>query len=125
MDDTYLMLADENPAKLQCRVNTKLNKIDTWLRKNKLPLNFSKTCYMLINKEPYSPCNFDISLSLRSFTLKRERTVKYLRLYIDDCLKWSSHVHHLSLHLARYTGLIYRIRDFVDSIWLTHVGYRC
>ena len=79
-DDTYLMLADESPAKLQCRVNTELNKIDIWLRRNKLSLNFSKTSYMLINKQPYSPCNFDISLSLRSFSLKRERTVKYPRV---------------------------------------------
>ena len=70
---------------------------------------------MLINKQLYSSCNFDISLYLRSFTLKRERTVKYLGLHIDNCLKWSSHVHHLSLHLARYTGLIYRIRDFVPQ----------
>ena len=70
---------------------------------------------MLVNKQIYSPCNFDISLSLRSFTPKGERTVKYLGLYIDDCLKWSSHVHHLSLHLARYTGLIYRNRDFVPQ----------
>ena len=96
VDNTYLMLVDESPAKLQCKVNTELNKIDTWLRRNKPALNFSKTSYMLINKQPYSPCNFDISLSLCSFTLKRERTVKYLGLYIDDCLKWFSHVHHLS-----------------------------
>ena len=122
-DDTYLMLAYESPAKLQCRVNTELNKIDIWLRRNKLSSNFSKTSYMLINKQPCSPCNFDISLSLRTFTLKRERTVKCLGLYIDDCLKWSSHVHHLSLHLARYTGLIYRIRDFVPLQTLCMLYY--
>ena len=123
VDDTYLMFADESPAKLQCRVNTELNKIDIWLRRNKVSLNFSKTSYMLINKQPYSSCNFDISLSLRSFTLKRERTVKYLGLYIDDCLKWSSHVHHLPLHLARYTGLIYRIEDFVPQQTLCMLYY--
>ena len=48
--------------------------------------------------------------------------MKYLRLYID-CLKWSSHVHHLSLHLARYTGLIYRIGDFVPQQTLCMLYY--
>ena len=80
-----------------------------------LSLNFSKSCYMIINKQPYTPCKFDLDLSLRSFSLKRERTVRYLGLYIDDCLKWSSHVNHLSLQLARYAGILYKIRDFVPQ----------
>ena len=106
-----------------CSVNSELNKIDTWLRRNKLPLNFSETCYMLINKQPYSCYNSDITLSLRSFALKRERTVQYLGLYIDDCIKWSYHVHHLSFHLARHTGLIYRIKDVVPQHTLCMLSY--
>ena len=114
-DDTYLMLADKNPIELQRKATNELSKIDVWLRRNKLSLNFSKSCYMIINKQPYTPCKFDLNLSLRSFSLKRERTVRYLGLYIDDCLKWSSHVNHLSLQLARYAGILYKIRDFVPQ----------
>ena len=40
--------------------------------------------------------------------------MKYLRIYIDENLNWSCHIQHLSLKLARYSGLLYRIRNFLD-----------
>ena len=73
-NDTYLMLADIQPSVSQHRVTEELSKIDIWLRKSKLFLNFSKTCYMLINKQPHKPCSFDLRLPVRSSTLKRENS---------------------------------------------------
>ena len=68
---------------------------------------------MLINKQPNISCECDLQLYLNSFLLKREQTVKYLGIYIDDNVKWSTHIHHLSFQLARYAGMFYRIRNFL------------
>ena len=39
-DDTFLALSDNNLSKLQSRVNIELRKIDLWMKKNKLQLNY-------------------------------------------------------------------------------------
>ena len=60
-DDTFLLLADSNLNNLENRVNQLLHKIDYWLRKNKLSLNYVKTNYMIINKQPRTKvdCEFN------------------------------------------------------------------
>jgi len=47
-DDTVLSISSRNCTELQTFVNTELQKVDEWMRFNKLPLNDSKTSYMLI-----------------------------------------------------------------------------
>jgi len=47
-DDTVLSISSGNCIELQKLVNTELQKEDEWMRLNKLPLNYSKTSYMLI-----------------------------------------------------------------------------
>ena len=112
-DDTYLMLADKNLANLERRVNEELQNIDHWLKINKLSLNRQKSHYMLINKRPSVSCTADLQLSLNSHVLKRQQTVKYLGIFVDENLNWSTHIHQLSLQLARYSGLFYRLRKLV------------
>ena len=50
-DDTYLMMSDSNLTSLQIRVNIELENTDFWL-KSKLFLNFSKSTFLLIHKQP-------------------------------------------------------------------------
>ena len=42
-DDTLLTVSCANSANLQNGVNNELQKVDEWMRYNKLPLNYSKT----------------------------------------------------------------------------------
>ena len=60
-DDTFLLLSASNLDKLEKRVNYELRKIDHWLWKNKLSLNYVKTNYMIINKQPQTKANCDFN----------------------------------------------------------------
>ena len=84
------------------------------MRSNNLSLNYSKSCYMTINKVPSKSSNTNLSLILNSAPLKCQPTVKYLGLYVDKTLRWSTHIQQLSLQLARYAGIFYEIRYFVS-----------
>ena len=42
--------------------------------------------------------------------LTRSPIVKYLGLFIDQNLNWIPHVKSVSFHLARYTGLFYKLK---------------
>ena len=108
-DDTYLTLLDKSLVNLETKVNNKLKPIDSWLKNNKLSLNYSKTCHMITNKSLYNSC----TILLNSFPLKHKQAVKYLGVYIDETLKWTKHIHELSSQLARYARSFYRIRNLV------------
>ena len=105
-DDTFLAMSDNNLFKLQNRVNAELRKIDLWMKKNKLQLNYSKTHYLLLDKQLNCSCSTNFNIPLNSLVIKRIKSIKYLGIYIDENLNWSCHIQHLSLQLARYSGLL-------------------
>ena len=49
-DDTVLSISGSNSTELQSIVNTELERVNEWLRFNKLSLNYSKTSYMIISR---------------------------------------------------------------------------
>ena len=122
-DDTCLMMADNNLKNLEHKVQIELKKVNSWLCQNKLSLNFSKTNYMLINKQPLKTCHCNFKVALNDITINRVHTVKYLGLFIDDNLKWTSQINYLSTQLARCTGLFYRLRNFVSRETLCMLYY--
>ena len=77
-DDTLLQLFDCNIKKLEKRVNNELNKINAWLRNNKISLNKSKTNYMLIDNYINASTNKHFEIKLQQNVLNRVRNVKYL-----------------------------------------------
>ena len=102
------MLSDENLNNLENKVSNELKKINYWL-KNKLSLNYTKTNYILINKRPNISCIDEFQLQLNKASLKKEHSVTFLRIILDEKLKWCNQIQHLPLQLARYSGLFYKI----------------
>ena len=56
-----MILSDSNINSLINQVNNELNIIDLWLRKNKLSLNYSKTSFIIFNKQPNKTCSRNLS----------------------------------------------------------------
>ena len=94
-------------------VNTQLQNIDIWLRRNKLSLNYSKTTYLLCNKHPYQLIKTKFTVVMNEKVLRRHDFVKYLGVYTDEKLTWSVHINKLSLQLAKHNAMLYKIRDYV------------
>ena len=109
-DDTYLMMSDLNLTSVQNRINIEFKNIDFWLRKNKLSLNFSKSTFLLIHKQPSRTIKSTFEIKINDIMLTRSPIVKYLGLFIDQNLNWIPHVKSLSFHLAGYTGLFYKLK---------------
>ena len=107
-DDTYLSLCSSSLIRLKTQVNNEINKVDKWLP-NKLSLNYQKSSYLVINKFSQQPIDIDLKISTNNIKIIRSKYVKYLSLWLDDDLKFHTHIQHLETHLAKYTGMFYRI----------------
>ena len=83
------------------------------IRRNKQSLNYQKSNYVLINKVPQKSISAPFTLTINKALVERKKAVKYLGLYIDENLSWSSHIKELSLQLARSSGIFYKLRNFV------------
>ena len=114
-DDTGMVLLDFNVNSLKNQVNNELYIIDLWLRKNKLSLSYSKTSFIIFNKQPNKTCDYEFKLRINNNLIQRVNSNKYLGVLIDSKLSWSEHVDYLNLLLARYSGLFGRLRRYVSN----------
>ena len=119
-DDTLLQLSDCNIKKLE---KIELNKINVWLRNNKISLNISKSNYMLIDNCINASTKKHFEIKLQQSVLNRVRNVKYLGMLIDDGLNWDPHIKQLSLHFSKSSAIIYRLSNFVDTETLKLLYY--
>ena len=95
------------------QVNNEINKVDKWLRSNKLSLNYKKSSCLVIDKFPQQSIDIDFKISINNIKIVRSKYVKYLGLWVEDDLKFHTHIQHLETHLAKYTGMFYQIRSYL------------
>ena len=97
--------------RLKTQVNNEIKKVDKWLQSNKLSLNYKKSSYLVINKFPQHSIDIDLEISINNIKLIRSEYVKYLGLWLDNDLKFHTHIQRLETQSAKYTGMFYRIRS--------------
>ena len=123
-DDTNLFVAHDSIKTMQKQVNLDLKILCKWLRANKISLNASKT-EVLIFKHPnkqllYSnnyneKVPFDIKIKIDGKKIKPSSYVKYLGILIDSQLNWNFHVDNLSTKLSRASGMLSKVRYYVNQ----------
>ena len=79
-DDACLSLEEKNPLALQEKVNSELFKVHQWLINNKLFINYTKSNYLIFNKN-LSGHTFNIKLGPK--IIDRANTVKYLGVTLE------------------------------------------
>ena len=89
-DDTNLHLSHSNISLLQTEVLLEMTKVDSWLRKNKLSLNYNKSSYMIIGNR--LPKKNTFNLTINNNVISRSNTVKYLVVILDYSLTWQPHI---------------------------------
>ena len=120
-DDTSLLYINKNLSTIQKKVNQDLKSLCTWLRANKISLNASKT-ELIIFRDPRKKLS-DIKLKNDGKKLVPCTSVKYLGVYLDCHLNWHVHRAELSTKLSRATGMLSKIRYYVDKETLHMVYY--
>ena len=120
-DDTNIFYQNSNLEDLQRIINCELKKLSMWLNANRLALNISKTNFVIFaaKNKPTST----VTLLLNKKAIQQADYVKYLGILIDSQLTFKNHITAISKKISRITGLMYRIRSFIDDKTLTMIYY--
>ena len=130
-DDTAIFIEGDNEQLLQSRLDTLMPKVDEWFSSNQLSLNTDKTYYQIYTHQKK---NFELKITLSGASIDRTKSIKYLGVFIDEDMKWKTHISKLQTILSRNVGIMSRLKYFLDSkqllliynsLFLSHVNYCC
>ena len=130
-DDTAIFIEGKNDEELQTTLNTLMPKVAEWFITNQLSLNTDKTFYQIYTNKR---SEIEVLLQIDGAVINRAKTVKYLGIFIDEDIKWKTHIAKLQTVLSRNVGIISRVKYFLDtkhllllynSLVLSHVNYCC
>ena len=88
-----------------------------YCRVNKLSINYKKTNYMLITSAKKKIQNICIN------NIEEKSDIKYLGIYVDNKLNWIQQIKHINSKIARNTGILSRLRYYVDLRMLKQLYY--
>ena len=121
-DDTNLLYSSKNLKTIQNKINQDLKSLCTWLRANKISLNASKT-ELIVFRDPRKKLTMDMKIKIDGKKLIPCSSVKILGVYLDCHLNWHIHRTELSTKLSRATGMLSKIRYYVNKATLNMVYY--
>ena len=106
-DDTAIIIQGDSYEHLQEKINSFIPNLTTWFTSNRLSLNPSKTFYQIYS---LFTTEHDINITLNNVKIKRQFSVRYLGVALDENLKWDTHINNISSILSRNIGVIGRLR---------------
>lgn len=103
-DDTTIVSSSKGP-----KFQQDLNNVQEWLKANKLTLNCEKSVVMNFGR-----CAIN-NIELSDKKLKLMKHCKYLGIYVDKDLKFKEHIQKIEKKLAKFSGLIFKVRDYFSK----------
>ena len=116
-DDSNVFLYHSSLKELFTIANLLCKKMHEWCEANNLRLNISKSSYILF--KPSTRCdnlilNLNCNVLVKDVPLSRVTCTKFLGVYLDEQLTWSTHVDNLVRRCNMYTSWFYKIKNFLS-----------
>ena len=130
-DDTtiYFNLKDFPIENREVLINNELEKVNKWLKLNKLAVNVDKTKSMLFHKRrPVTPIQF----SMNNRIIDVVQHFNYLGIMLDADMSWKTHVAMVRNKLSRINGILHRVKyiypqslliTLYKSLFVPHINY--
>ena len=130
-DDTtiYFNLEDFPVHNRHIEINRELDKVNTWLKVNKLSLNVEKTKCMLFHKRrQLNPIQF----SINGRDIDVVSHFNYLGIILDENISWKKHVAMITNKLSKISGVLHRLKyiypqnileTIYKSLFVPHLNY--
>ena len=134
-DDTNIFIQAPSKQQVYNRANKILKLVSTYMKYNKLHINFDKSCFMYFRKSGQQSLYNEKKLPPIMIGDKKNKPVsetKFLGVIIDEKLSWDAHIKSLSRKLASCVGSISRIsknipenlmQDLYHTLFESYLSY--
>ena len=125
-DDTNLFRSHKNILTLLKIVNTELVNINLWFQANKLSLNIKKTKFVLFHKAR-SKVNLPLNMPILKINnveeIKREKSLKFLGVIIDENITWKHHIGVIENKISKNIGILYTASKYLNFKCLANIYF--
>ena len=113
-DDTTILCKGKTPLELQVNMESALHFVGTWLNKNRLVVNASKSNVMLVgSRQNVNAFADNVTIHLNDQILQNCTSAKLLGVVIDRHLSFDCHIAYIVQKVAPKIGLIHRLRQIL------------
>lgn len=116
-DDTSVVVSARSSEELTDKIYLTIREFGEWCARNNLILNTEKTVYINFRTSRLRP---EVHLDNN---LASSRSAKFLGLYLDEYLSWTSHIDYVSRKINAGYYAISQLRDLVDEPALVNIYY--
>ena len=109
-DDANIIITGSSIAEIEEQITSLTSALLYWVNSNGLLLNLKKTQYMVFSRRRLID-NFVVSID--NTVIQRVNEARFLGVIVDDKLTWSSHIKTVRSKMARYVGIMYRIKKLI------------
>ena len=102
-DDTTLYKSHRNLQYQNWCIEDDMGRIVNWFQVNKLTLNIEKTVCLLFQKQGQTK---EIAIKVDNIIIHNTKETKFLGMWLDEDLKWTTHIQKLILKLTRNANLL-------------------
>ena len=110
-DDANIILTANSIEEINDQLKNLTINLLKWVNSNGLALNLKKTKYMIFsttrNTELPQP------LTIADKLIERKYEARFLGVIMDESLNWSRHVKTVQAKMARYVGIMYKIKKYL------------
>ena len=110
-DDTiiYFNLEELEYLSRERDINSELEKVNTWLKLNKLSLNAQKTKLIVFHRKQ-KHC-VEINVQINGTQIERVESFIFLGIMLDENLTWKSHIEMVGKTISKVTAILYRLKN--------------
>jgi hypothetical protein len=120
-DDTSLVISDANVTNLYQRANIEMDNLFKWFCANGLSLNPPKTKFIVFKGGNKNADFKNLYISVNGTHLEqigsqfKEKTTKFLGVFVDECLSWKYHLTHVKNKISRALYGITQVKHFLPK----------
>lgn len=112
-DDGLIYTSGKNAEECINRINQDLDKINTWLRMNRLVLNVTKTKCMIFNCNSENS-SINVNVVINREQIEQVKQIKYLGVVLDEQLNFIEHVNYICKKISKKLGVLRKVRKNIS-----------
>lgn len=114
-DDTVIYVTGLGSAEVEDKMNRSLSIVEQWMNRNKLKMNAEKTKYMIVSSIRKTVSGNTVLKCLDGTVLERVEKMKYLRIIIDEKLRFTDHCEYMLKKIGKKTSFLNRMGHYVSA----------